>query len=55
MKTILGLLFMCFWLGVVFWLVVIFFIFIVNLMKALYRIYFAKNEIDHDLYNGKLN
>lgn len=55
MKSILELLFTCFWIGILLACVLVLMMFIVGLTKAIYSIYFAKNEIDQDLYNGKLN
>lgn len=55
MKTILELLFTCFWVGILFSCSLVLMMFIVGLVKAFYKIYFMKNEIDQDLYNGKLN
>lgn len=55
MKNILELLFTCFWIGILIACLLVITFFIVGLAKAFYKIYFAKNEIDQDLYNGKLN
>lgn len=55
MKTILEILFVCFGIGVLFFCVLMLMMFIVGLVKAFYKIYFVKNEVDQDLYNGNLN
>lgn len=55
MKSVLELLFTCFWIGILISCSLILMLFVVGLAKAFYKIYFVKNEIDPDLYNGKLN
>ena len=55
MKSILELLFTCFWIGILFSCCLVLMMLIVGLAKAMYTVYFSKIERDSDLYNGKLD
>ena len=55
MNAILQLLFTCVWMGILFAICLILIIFIIGLFIAFYKIFFAKNDIDQDFFNGKLN
>jgi hypothetical protein len=51
MKTILELLFTCFWVGILFSCCLVLMMFVVGLTKGFYKIYFVKNEVDQNFYN----
>lgn len=55
MKSILEVLFTCFWIGIVFSCVLVIMMFAVGLAKAFWRIHFGNSHgRNKDLYNGNL-
>jgi hypothetical protein len=52
MKSILELLYGCFWIGIIFSCVLVLMMFVVGLAKAFWKIHFGKSNSNKDLYKG---